>query len=214
MKVLCFSSNYYFIKVCDLLKLESVKIDKCRDVNDCEAVILVDENSCKICMGHDLLLAKNSDDFVKTKVAYYSYPAFIGFFITLIKPIKRKLYVKNNQSFRVRFDKLLEANLTRGERNRENAYQWTNKKWQISKEEANKRYNDLYNSLKTHGYSEKSPMIVMINRKFGVKDQILQGHHRIGICKEVGIKEVNICFWTAPISFKIFNLFVKKELKK
>jgi hypothetical protein len=57
-------------------------------------------------------------------------------------------------------------------------------------------------------------MIVMINRKFGVKDQILQGHHRIGICKEVGIKEVNICFWTAPISFKIFNLFVKKELKK
>ena len=72
----------------------------------------------------------------------------------------------------------------------------------------------MYNSLKTHGYSEKSPMIVMINRKFGVKDQILQGHHRIGICKEVGIKEVNICFWTSPISLKIFNLFVKKELKK
>ena len=210
MKVLCFSSNYYYIKASNLLELENISIEKCSNMDDVEAVIYVDEKDCKLCFGRELLANKNNDDFIKTRIAYHSYPSFIGFFITLIKPLKRKLYVRNNRSFRVKFDELLKANLTRGERNRDNAYQWSNKKWQISAEEAKKRYNDLYDSLKNKGYDEKSPMIVMINRKFGVKDQILQGHHRIGICKEVGIDEVNICFWTAPISFSIFKFFIKK----
>ena len=211
MRVLCFSSECYYIKVDNLLALDVIDIEDVKKSKDCDALILVSENGCKLCLGKELLSTKSKDDFVKTKVVYYSYPALIGFFINLIKPIKRKFYIKNNQSFRVRFDKLLEANLTRGERNRDNAYQWTNKKWQISKEEANKRYNDLYNSLKENGYDEKSPMIVMINRKFGIKDQILQGHHRIGLCKEVGISEVNICFWSTPISFSFFRLFLKKK---
>ena len=156
-----------------------------------------------------MLLSADNDDFIKTKVIYNDYHPIIGFFITLIKPLKRKFYVKNNTSFRVCFERLLEAKLTRGERNRENAYQWTNKKWQISKEEAVLRYNELYNSIKNNGYDEKNPMIVMINRKFGIKDQILQGHHRIGICKELGVKEANICFWLAPSSFDFLRFFCK-----
>ena len=105
----------------------------------------------------------------------------------------------------------MEANLQRGVRNRENAYQWTNKRWKMSNEEAQKRYNDLYNSIKENGYDEDSPMIVMLNRKFGIKDQILQGHHRIGICQELDVKEVNICFWATPKSFEFLKLFLKKK---
>lgn len=210
---LCFSSETYFIKVSNLAKLEKKIIDdkklaKCEN----EIVIMVDANGVYIVKGNNNLKIKEQNDFIETRVCYYSLSPFVGFFINLIKPLKRKFYVRNSMSFRVRFDKFLGANLTRGERNRENAYQWTNKRWKISNEVALIKYDELYKSLEENGYDENYPMIVMINRKFGVKDQILQGHHRIGICKEVGIDEVNICFWTTPMNFKIFKLLCKKKI--
>ena len=79
----------------------------------------------------------------------------------------------------------------------------------MSREEAQQKYEDLYNSLKKNGYDKRSPMFVMLNRKLGVKDQILQGHHRIGICKEIGLKTVNIAFWTAPKAFDFLKNFTK-----
>lgn len=210
---LCFSSETYFIKASNLAKLEKKVIDskKIAKFNE-KVVIFVDANNVYLVNGWNKINEITQNDFVETIVCYYSLPSFIGFFINIIKPLKRKFYVRNSMSFRVRFDKLLEANLTRGERNRENAYQWTNKRWKMSNEEALIKYDELYQSLKENGYDEKYPMIVMINRKFGVKDQILQGHHRIGICKEVGIEEVNICFWTTPMNFKLFKLLCKKKV--
>lgn len=211
MSVLSFSSECYYIKVSDLLELEKIKLNEKLDCNNCDAIILVNEEKCLLCYGDEKLKNLSEDDFVKTKVGYYSMNRFVAFIINLIKPVKRKFYLRNNHSFRVLFDELLGANLTRGERNRENAYQWTNKRWKMSREEANKKYNELYNSIKENGYDQTSPMIVMLNRKMGVKDQILQGHHRIGICKELDIKEVNVCFWATPMSFKFLRLFVNKK---
>lgn len=208
MNYLAFSSEFYYIKSDELKKME--KLQSFENIEFSEVVILLDEvNGNKIIANSHILENVSDDEFVKTRIAYRSFNPLVGFFITLIKPIKRKFYTRNEQSFTVLFDKFLEANLTRGERNRENAYQWTNKKWQISRDEANKRYNDLYNSLKKNGYDKNSPMFVMLNRKLGVKDQILQGHHRIGICKEIGLKTVNIAFWTAPKAFDFLKNFTK-----
>ena len=208
MNYLSFSSEIYYIKSEELKKLD--RLQGFENIKFSEVVVLLDEvNGNKIIANFDKLDDVGDEEFIKTRVAYHTFNPFVGFLIGLIKPIKRKFYTRNEQSFTVLFDKLLDAKLTRGERNRENAYQWTNKKWQISPEEASKRYNDLYNSLKKTGYDKKSPMFVMLNRKLGVKDQILQGHHRIGICKEIGIKTVNIAFWTAPKAFDFLKIFTK-----
>ena len=208
MNYLSFSSEIYYIKSEELKKLD--RLQGFENIKFSEVVVLLDEvNGTKIIANFDKLDGVSDEEFIKTRVAYYSFNPFIGFLIGLIKPIKRKFYTRNYESYTVLFDELLKANLTRGERNRENAYQWTNKKWKISRDEANKRYNDLYNSLKKNGYDKKSPMFVMLNRKLGVKDQILQGHHRIGICKEIGIKTVNVAFWTAPKAFDFLKIFTK-----
>ncbi len=208
MKYLAFSSEIYYIKSDELKKME--RLQGFENIKFSEVVILLDGiNGNKIIANFNKLDGVGDEEFIKTRVAYHTFNLFIGFLIGLIKPIKRKFYTRNEQSFTVLFDKLLDAKLTRGERNRENAYQWTNKKWKISREEANKRYNDLYNSLKKNGYDKKSPMFVMLNRKHGIKDQILQGHHRIGICKELGLKTVNVAFWTAPKAFDILKIFTK-----
>jgi hypothetical protein len=208
MNYLSFSSEIYCIKSEELKKLD--RLQGFENIKFSEVVILLDEiNGNKIIANFDILDDVGDEEFIKTRVAYHTFNPFVGFLITLIKPIKRKFYTRNEQSFTVSFDKLLDAKLTRGERNRENAYQWTNKKWKISREDAAKKYEELYNSLKENGYDKKSPMFVMLNRKLGVKDQILQGHHRIGICKELGLKTVNVAFWTVPTSLEFFKIFTK-----
>ena len=211
-KQLAFSSEIYFIKAEELKSLPKNKEHKINNIQkETQAVILLNDTKNQLIFGFDAINNANDDEFIKTKIAYFTYSPLKGFFLGLIKPIKRKFYTRNNESYTVLFDKLLEAKLTRGERNRENAYQWTNKKWKISPQEAQQRYLDLYESLKQNGYDKKSPMFVMLNRKLGVKDQILQGHHRIGICKEIGLKTVNISFWTAPASFRFFKIFTQKR---
>ena len=162
--------------------------------------------------GAETVSAAADGDFLPVRFAYRSYPAWQAFFINLIKPVKRKFYSVFPSTYTTTLACLLANNITRGERNEQNAYQWTNKKWQISREEAHRRYSDLYNSIKANGYDAKSPMLVMLNRKFGVKDQLLQGHHRIGICKALNVNEVSISFWAVPRSFGFFKLFTKRKI--
>lgn len=203
MHRLVFSSEFYYIKVADLKKLPFVPLTK--DIPMQAPVLLINQEGKTSCIKAPNWANFSDDDFLKTRVAYYSYSGVVSFFLTLIKPIKRRFYVCSNDIFRVRLSDIINAKLPRGERNESNAYQLNNKRWHLDKEEAKKRYTDLKNSIKKNGYNYKKPMFVMLNRKFGVKDQLFQGHHRIGICKDLGIEEVSISFWTAPATFSFIK---------
>lgn len=210
MKKIALSSEIYQIKRTELQALP-IEQDVFGDVKSDEIIVLLDEK------GEDKLISgmekvkTSSEEFLPVRMAYHTYPAFQAFFINLIKPIKRKFYKVFPKAYTTTLACILENDVMRGERNEANAYQWTNKKWQISREEAQKRYHDLYNSIKEHGYDKKSPMLIMLNRKFGVKDQILQGHHRIGICKSLNVQEVSISFWAVPKSFEFMKLLIKRK---
>lgn len=200
MKRLVFSSEFYYIKATDLKRLP-IKDKALQSNPDIPLVLLRKEGDAKLVDAKGIVATAKDDEFIKVKIAYYTFPVLIGLLLCLIKPIKRHYYHVNQTVFTVRLDDIIEAKLPRGERNAENAYQWTNKRWQISKEEAQKRYAELKASMQKNGYDKNSPMYVMLNRKFGAKDQLFQGHHRIGICKELGITEVSILFWTSPATF-------------
>jgi len=201
MKRLVFSSEFYYIKAADLKQLP-LKDKALQPDLEIPLVLLRKEGNAKLVDAKGIVATAKDDDFIKVKIAYYTFPALIGLLLCLIKPLKRRYYKSYWISFTVRLDDIIQAKLPRGERNAENAYQWTNKRWQISKEEAKKRYAELRASMQKKGYDKKQPMFVMLNRKFGAKDQLFQGHHRIGICKELGITEVSILFWAAPATFQ------------
>ena len=210
MKHIALSSEIYQIKSMELEALpKEQSLHPC--IKSDEIIILLDEK------GEDKLISgmekvkTSSEEFLPVRMAYETYPAFQAFLINLIKPIKRKFYKVFPKAYTTTLACILDNDVMRGERNEANAYQWTNKKWQISREEAQKRYHDLYTSIKEHGYDKKSPMLIMLNRKFGVKDQILQGHHRIGICKSLDVKEVSISFWAVPKSFEFMKLLIKRK---
>lgn len=210
MKQLALSSEFYFIQARDLKRLVVKEKADAKFDDDCVYLKLHHDGKVTVYGGNDKISNASDDDFIKTRVVYVSYPAIISFFLNIIKPIKRRFYIKSMESFRVRLTDLLEAKLPRGERNAENAYQFNNRRYHLDYEEAQKCYQKLRSSLEKHGYDARFPMYVMLNRKFGCKDQILQGHHRIGICKELNIEEVNIAFWAAPASFRFFRKFIHK----
>ena len=205
--MLAYSSELYLLKTEEIQALP--RLDSPKKNPQAEVVVLLDNITGDAVINGADSLQNNTEEFIPVRLAYQSYPVWLGILLNILKPVKRKFYKTYSSTYTTTLNCLLNNNITRGERTAANAYQWTNKKWQISPAEAHQRYQELYNSIKAHGYDKKTPMYIMLNRKFGVKDQLLQGHHRIGICKDLKIKEVAVSFWSAPKSADIFKLFIK-----
>lgn len=215
-KILAKSSEIYLIKAAELKKLPASLPENASMpvlAGETIAVLLNGGQPDKLLKGGEQVAAAADGDFLPVRFVYESYKPWQAFLIDLIKPVKRKFYRVFPSVYTTTLPSLLQNSITRGERNEQNAYQWTNKKWQISRKEAHRRYADLYNSIKNKGYDAKSPMLIMLNRKFGVKDQLLQGHHRIGICKSLNVKEVSISFWAVPRSFGFMKMFIRGTKK-
>ncbi len=206
--MLAFSSDIYMIKTAELKQLphhEGIMPE------NGEITLYLDaENGDSLISGAGKVAAAE-EEYLPVRLAYQSFPKLKSFFINLNKKIKRRHYIESPSVYTVPLRCLYDNHVLRGERTAQNAYEWTNKRWQMSAEEKHKRWNDLYNSLKTKGYNPKDPILLVLNRCLGVKDQIFQGHHRLGICKELGIKEVSVSFWAGHRSFDVFKLFVRRK---
>lgn len=207
-KQLVYASETYLIRTHDIGALPL----NARHKGGKEVVVLLDERT-----GQETLYAgvatlrralKEQQKYIPVRFAYYSFPPVMGLFINLIKKVKIRFYHAFQNSYRMPLSEIVNKKLARGIRTRENAYQWTNKRWQMSKEEAQKRYKSLYRSLK-RGYDRNQPMMILLNRHGGVQDQLLQGHHRLSICEELGIDEVSVSFWTAQVSPAFLKPFFK-----
>jgi hypothetical protein len=213
MKRVVRSSELYFIRGADLKNLAQESVDILPDCpSDCVVIKLNNDGKVVLAAHKELLDVAQDEDYVKTYVIYETYPAILCLLINLIKPIKRRFYIRSRQPLRARLSDILNAGLPRGERNADNAYQLNNKRYHVNFEEAQIMYNELRDSLKENGYDFSNPMFVMLNRKFGAKDQLLQGHHRIGLCKELKIEDISIAFWAAPATYSFFRKFIR--LKK
>ena len=52
----------------------------------------------------------------------------------------------------------------------------------------------LRNSLKTTGYDDSRPIVVMLCRTWGCVDSLRQGHHRVSACIECGVERMAVTF--------------------
>ncbi|MCM1324582.1 MAG: ParB N-terminal domain-containing protein [Acetobacter sp.] len=206
--MLAYSSDIYLIKTTELQQLpQSATPEDAKEI-----IVLLDAEKGDTLMSGINEVQTSAEEYLPVRLAYQSYPKCKSFFINLIKTIKRKHYITSPRAYTVPLQCLYANQVLRGERTAANAYEWTNKRWQMSAEEKQKRWDDLYNSLKTKGFDRKDPILLVLNRCLGVKDQIFQGHHRLGICKELGITEVSVSFWAVHRSFDWLKLFVRKKV--
>lgn len=207
--MLAFSSDVYLIKTTELQPLP-FKPDIMPESGEVTLFLDAQNGDCLI-SGRDMVVTATAE-YIPVRLAYVSFPKLKSFFINLLKKVKRAHYIESPSVYTVPLKCLYDNHVLRGERNAENAYALTNKRWQMSDEVRHKRWNDLYASIKTHGFDRKDPILVVLNRCLGVKDQLFQGHHRCGICKELGIKEVAVSFWAVHRSFSVFKLFVRNKV--
>lgn len=206
--MLAYSSDIYLIKTSELQQLPVVTQQK----DTKEIILLLDAKNGDSLLSGAKQVQSSTEAFLPVRLAYHSYPKYKSFFINLIKTIKRKHYIISPKVYTIPLQCLYDNQVLRAKRTAANAYEWTNKRWQMSVEEKQKRWNDLYYSLKTRGFDPKEPILLVLNRSLGVKDQIFQGHHRLGICKELGILEVSVSFWAVHRSFDWLKLFVRKKV--
>lgn len=210
-KYLAYSSETYLLPIAELLLLE--KSSGYEDSG--EPAVLAgslkhNQKETLFCGAGVLEKAQAAgEEYYPVRFVYYTYHPLPGFFINLLKPVKRRFYQEGIVRFHMRLKDILAMNLKRGVRDERNAYNWTNKRWAMSLEERHKRYDTLYQSLKQNGYDDKSPIFVMINRNLGARDQLFQGHHRLNICKELGIEKLSVCFWTSVPSPRFMAFFEK-----
>lgn len=109
-----------------------------------------------------------------------------------------------------------ENGLERGQRNKNNAYRYS--KWKLSREQRDKQYNELHDSLQ-NGYDDNYPMEVMVCRSAGARDTLHQGHHRMMFCTEMNIHRACITFryvshaprWMIPAIRFVMNIGKKKK---
>lgn len=208
MNTIAYSSEVYLIKAADIKPLSK---DKAYYESADIVIKLYSDDEDKIISGYGQLASTEDESFVEARFVYDSIPQHLGFFVHILKPFKRRFYKQSSGIYTTKLSDLLRKNLLRGIRDKNNAYQLTNSKYRISHDEAQTRYTELYNAIKESGYKKEFPMFVALNRKLGVKDQLLQGHHRVGICQELGVEDVSISFWYLPHSFKFIKLFLPKK---
>lgn len=55
-------------------------------------------------------------------------------------------------------------------------------------------WNRLKASIRSHGFKDEFPIVILLRRTAGVRDRLLQGHHRLAIAIELGLPVVPVSF--------------------
>ena len=81
----------------------------------------------------------------------------------------------------------------RRRRERDNAYEGKSDTQGWTYEQRVKKYDILKESIKKNGFKEEFPIIIMLRREGG-EDKLFEGHHRLNIAIELGLKTVPVRF--------------------
>ena len=78
-------------------------------------------------------------------------------------------------------------------RHRDNCYDGKEETKHLNKAQKQERYDTLKESIRVDGFNEEYHIIVMLRRENGA-DMIFEGHHRLNISIELGLKTVPVRF--------------------
>ena len=235
MTHICFSSEIYHLDPKDLIILSNSKTNLQADCQD-DVVVLIGErelyNDTKPVIPDTLLkgretiqkaLAQNVD-FIPVRIAFVSRINKYDFISPLVRVLRYKYKSYSSNIYHIDPFEIRELKIERNFRTPENAYQFSNPKYQISEDERKKLYNQLKESMQKNGYDDNFPLDIMLCRNLGIQDTLNQGHHRMGVAIDCNIHRVSVMFCAAGQAPKFlhplfrliakFNLWFKHILQK
>ncbi|KQE94012.1 hypothetical protein [Acinetobacter lactucae] len=227
MTALGFSSEYYHVKIEELLQLSDSKLDlqlkdKYPHIQADDVILFIGKDSKNIAdnlfQGRDILLhaQKQGLTHFPTLIMFEQRAPQLGI-LALLKPIRKKYLDFSTQSYEIALSDIIDNHLERNLKTEETAYNYSDRnKWGVPKDQRQSRFHDIDMSFKEHGYDKKHPMAIMLCRGLGVKDKLHQGHHRMFFCRKYNIPYIQVQFlatnsFSGPL--KTFFLWLNKTLK-
>ncbi len=219
-----FSSEIYHLAPADINVLEDTP--DAAPIPDMEGqVVLLLGNHKKqiqdsLYQGRDFVLQaiENKTPYVPVRIAFHCVTPWFDCLTPFCKKVRKHFYTYGTHIYHMDPSEIRKKGLERKIRTPENAYDFS--KWNLSKEQRDKQFNELKSSLAQNGFDDTHPMDIMLCRTLGVQDTLQQGHHRMMFCMDMGIRRVAVRFmavshaprWLAPILKTCRKLF-KKENK-
>lgn len=227
MTALGFSSEYYHIKIEELLQLSDSNADlqlknDHPHIQTDDVILFIGKESKSIAdslfQGREVLRQAQQQGLTHfpTLIMFEQRAPQLGI-LALLKPIRKKYLDFSTQSYEIALSDIIDNHLERNLKTEETAYNYSDRnKWGVPKDQRQSRFHDIDLSFKEHGYDKNYPMAIMLCRGLGVKDKLHQGHHRMFFCRKYNIPYVQVQF-LATNSFsghlKTLFLWLNKTLK-
>ncbi|GEM_PF-2408329 len=225
MTALGFSSEYYHIKIEELLALSDsnfVNVEHPSFASQKDVILFIGKRSCVIndslLQGREILLKAQKQGLTHypTRIIFEQRAPHLSIF-ALLKPIRKKYQDYSSNSYEIELHDIINNNLERNLKDETTAYNYSARnKWGIPEVQRQARFQEIDKSFKMHGYDKKHPMAIMLCRGLGVKDKLYQGHHRMYFCRKYHISFVQVEFLATNCFtgyLKTFFLWLNKTLK-
>lgn len=110
------------------------------------------------------------------------------------KNMRREFTIESSEVYMIDPKLLRALGLELLQRSSENAYGSHSEHKNKTSEQRAQEYETLKRKIEREGFRSEFPITVMLLRKDGKKDKILQGHHRLSIAIELDLSVVPVRF--------------------
>lgn len=197
------SSEIYHLDPRDLITLtDSPAWSQDLALKDEVVILLGDEKKHQadsLLKGRQVVEHAVSDqqDFIPVRLAFISRTNKFDILSPLIRSLRYKHKSFSPNIYHTNPFDIRRLKIERSFRTRENAYTFTKKKNKLAEPMRSQLYEELYQSMKKHGFDDRHPIEIMLCRSFGVQDTVDQGHHRMSVAIDCKLSRIAVRFGAA-----------------
>ena len=205
MTNICYSSEIYYLDPQDLFFLKDSILKYEVNISD-EVVLLIGHNPIWIdkstgtpdtlLKGRAILEKAIADKvpYVPVRIAFIPKIGRFDFLSPMVRVLRYKHKFYSSNIYHIDPFEIRAKKIERNFRTESNAYQFSNPKYKMDKEQRLSMYEKLKESMLTNGYNDRFPIDIMLCRILGVQDTLNQGHHRMGVAIDCNIHRIAVVF--------------------
>lgn len=216
MNRICYSSEVYGLAIDDLLKLPDSQTVITNIPSD-KVILLIGKRRLwlndipvvpdSLLKGREIVekAAAEGEKYIPVRIAFESRIKSYDIVSPIVRALRYKYTLFSSNIYHMRPQEIRDKKLERNIRTPENAYKFSNPKYQMNEEERHNTYEELKKSMIQNGYDERFPLDIMLCRNMGIQDTLNQGHHRMSVAIECGLDQVAVEFCAAGQAPKILH---------
>ena len=206
------SSEIYHLDPNDINVLKDSSFHAKTSLPDGQIIILLGNQKKKIedsiLQGRAIILQaiENKTDYIPVRIAFYRNSAWGDFFSLFLKNFRKYFYSYGSHVYHIDPIEIRKKKLESTIQDLENIEIFL----ENSSLKRKQQFYALKDSLQKNGFNDLFPMEIVLCCIWGVQDTLYQGHYRMALCLNMGIKRVSVRFLSAPHAPRWMSFFLIK----